>query len=268
MDGAIKTNSKVNDVSGEIVKEHYVYFAYGKSGELLYVGKGRGERYKHCLYGASNNKDINRYYFMNGEDGCITVKIVEYFETEKEALDIEKFYITNLFPMFNKDFSDLNRNTPKKDYQQKLKEGKVVDFRVLMQEYISSVKSEDADKVAFLDDNHPMLKLYYEEIGEDKLKALKYRKKDVEDEYSLRKLKNGKFFDVIKNTSVISGDIITVKEAKEAIQNAFLKVNLGGRVTAKTFEEYFIVEPKLVTVQGRRQRAYKVLSPKNVNLLM
>ena len=32
--------------------------------------------------------------------------------------------------------------------------------------------------------------------------------------------------------------------------------------------EYFIVEPKLVTVQGRRQRAYKVLSPKNVNLLM
>ena len=145
---------------------------------------------------------------------------------------------------------------------------KVVDFRVLMQEYISSVKSDDADKVAFLDDNHPMLKLYYEEIGEEKLKALKYRKKDVEDEYSLRKLKSGKFFDVIKNTNVLSGDIITVKEAKEAIQNAFLKVDLGGKVTAKTFEEYFIVEPKLVTVQGRRQRAYKVLSPRNINLLM
>lgn len=39
------------------------------------------------------------------------------------------------------------------------------------------------------------------------------------------------------------------------------------QVTAKTFEEYFIVEPKLVTIQGRRQRAYKVLSPRNINLL-
>lgn len=254
-------------MDNDVKKEYYVYFAQGKSGELLYVGKGRGDRYKHCLFGASNNKDINRYYFMNGEDGCIAVKIVDYFETEKEALDVEKFYITNLYPLFNKDFSDLNKSPKKKDFNQKLKEGKVVDFRVLMQEYIVSVKSEDVDKVAFLDDNHPMLKLYYEEIGEDKLKALKYRKKDVEDEYSLRKLKSGKFFDVIKNTNVISGDIITVKEAKEVIQNAFLKVNLGGKVTAKTFEEYFIVEPKLVTVQGRRQRAYKVLSPRNINLL-
>ena len=45
----------------------YVYHAYSKFGELLYVGKGTGDRWKHCLSGASNNKDINRYYFMNGE---------------------------------------------------------------------------------------------------------------------------------------------------------------------------------------------------------
>lgn len=58
----------------------YVYHAYGVSGELLYVGKGSGERYKHCSSGVSSKKNLNRYYFQNGEGECITTSIVEYFD--------------------------------------------------------------------------------------------------------------------------------------------------------------------------------------------
>lgn len=137
-----------------------------------------------------------------------------------------------------------------------------------MQEYISCVQNEDVEKEGFIANNHPLLKEYYEALGEDKIKALKYRKKDVEKAYSLRQLKDSKFFDVIKNLNVVSGDIITIKDAKDMLEYSYNNLELKTKVTAKTFEDYFIVENKLVTIQGKRQRAYKVLSAKNVNLLM
>ena len=84
-----------------VVKKYYVYHAYSKCGELLYVGKGTGDRYKHCLSGASNNKDINRYYFMNGEDGSIEVRIVRYFDNSEDALHSESCDIDTLKPAFN-----------------------------------------------------------------------------------------------------------------------------------------------------------------------
>ena len=46
-----------------------VYIAYGENNEVLYVGQGNTGRHKHCLSGTSHNRDLNKYYFNNGEDG-------------------------------------------------------------------------------------------------------------------------------------------------------------------------------------------------------
>ena len=54
-------------------KKYYVYYAYGLHGELLYIGYGKGDRYKHCNNGMSSNKGLNRYYFNNGEGDCIHI---------------------------------------------------------------------------------------------------------------------------------------------------------------------------------------------------
>ena len=40
--------------------KYYVYHAYGLNGELLYVGKGSGDRYKHCNSGVSHCFELNR----------------------------------------------------------------------------------------------------------------------------------------------------------------------------------------------------------------
>ena len=42
--------------------------------ELLYIGKGSGNRYQHCNSGISSNKALNRYYFANGDGACIKVR--------------------------------------------------------------------------------------------------------------------------------------------------------------------------------------------------
>ena len=85
-------------------KKYYVYCAYGVNNEILYIGKGSGNRYQHCNNGASANKDLNRYYFTNGEEGSIIVKILHHFDDDKTALRCEKDLIIKHKPLYNTDF--------------------------------------------------------------------------------------------------------------------------------------------------------------------
>ena len=87
-------------------KEYYTYCAYGIHGELLYIGYGKGNRYQHCNNGMSSNKGLNRYYFTNGEEGSITVKILHHFDNKTTNhlrkvvfafLNTIKCYLANAF---------------------------------------------------------------------------------------------------------------------------------------------------------------------------
>ena len=78
-----------------------VYIAYGGNNEVLYVGQGNIGRHKHCLSGTSHNKDLNRYYFNNGEDFSMTVEVVHSCLSESEAKAKECEYIKTLKPLFN-----------------------------------------------------------------------------------------------------------------------------------------------------------------------
>ena len=82
-------------------KEYYVYGAYGLHGELLYIGKGSGNRYQHCNSGISSNKALNRYYFANGEGACIKVRKLHTNLTNSEASRLETLEIKSLQPLFN-----------------------------------------------------------------------------------------------------------------------------------------------------------------------
>ncbi len=78
-----------------------VYIAYGENNEVLYVGQGNTGRHKHCLSGTSHNKDLNRYYFNNGEYSSMTVEVVHSCLSESEAKAKEYEYIKTLKPLFN-----------------------------------------------------------------------------------------------------------------------------------------------------------------------
>ena len=78
-----------------------VYIAYGNDNEVLYVGQGNTGRHKHCLSGISHNKDLNRYYFNNGEYSSMTVEVVHSCLSESEAKAKESEYIKTLKPLFN-----------------------------------------------------------------------------------------------------------------------------------------------------------------------
>ncbi len=100
------------------MKKYYVYKAIAERGEhkgkVVYIGKGKGLRLQHCLSGCSSSKEINKYFFLNGEEESMSVHIMEYFETDLEALKRESELIKELRPIFNK----LEIVKPVQDYKE------------------------------------------------------------------------------------------------------------------------------------------------------
>lgn len=87
-------------------KSCYVYAAI-RSGELLYIGKGSKGRWKHCINGRSDNRELNTLAIIHGDTEVFI--LCEGME-ESTAYDIEGALICNLKPALNKFYpSDLPR---------------------------------------------------------------------------------------------------------------------------------------------------------------
>lgn len=76
---------------------YYVYFVYHKN-EIVYIGKGNGNRYKHVTSGKSHVSGLNNLHFA-GED----LKVEFYLEDADEnvALNVETDCIKKFKPKFN-----------------------------------------------------------------------------------------------------------------------------------------------------------------------
>lgn len=81
---------------GDFVK-YYIYT--GKvNDEVVYVGKGTKNRHLHLNSGVSSCYSANQFHFQGG---TIDVEIIEYFESEKDAISREKELILSIKPSWN-----------------------------------------------------------------------------------------------------------------------------------------------------------------------
>jgi hypothetical protein len=73
-------------------REYYVYACVVLS-QLVYIGKGKGNRLDHCTSGTSHVYELNRDFFRYGKEAFNVFKVVVYM-TEEDALEMEKAAIT------------------------------------------------------------------------------------------------------------------------------------------------------------------------------
>lgn len=80
------------------IEKYYIYIVLLK-GSIVYVGKGKGDRYLHVNSGKSHNRELNRHYFCHGND--LVVKIHMTFDDKDECEEHEHWMINFLKPCYN-----------------------------------------------------------------------------------------------------------------------------------------------------------------------
>lgn len=91
---------------------HIIYYATYNN-NIIYIGSGLPNRYKHCISGASHIYDLNRLHFL--EPDSVQVHILKGFTTQEEALEEEKKLILEFKPIYNSQFLNISEERFAKD---------------------------------------------------------------------------------------------------------------------------------------------------------
>ena len=213
-----------------------VYIAKGLNGEILYVGQGSEGRNTHCLNGTSHNKHLNRYFFQNGEDGCITTEVVRVVETQEYAEKLEKDLIKRLQPLFNVLTYGNNRqpNINKKSRNFKHYAKVVYDNFYTDKEVVTSIFTQ-----------FPNIKEYVEEIGIEGLRSCGYQESRVKKKFmqaiDAKRLASNRT-DVRSVLNLTKNCWYSLKEIKGLLSQAYKKLNYTSKAFASDIDKYYVVK--------------------------
>lgn len=88
-------------------EEYYVYLVMDKETlEVMYIGKGKGNRYYHILSGVSNNYEANKAHHLGLTSNCVTLKLLNNVNNDF-ACEVEKSLIYTLQPAWNSDHKNI-----------------------------------------------------------------------------------------------------------------------------------------------------------------
>lgn len=236
----IKVETKLNDTH---TKE--VYMAYSKGGKLLYVGQGVIGRNRHCLFGTSHNKGLNRYYFLNGEDGSIKTKIFSYFSCDDLAVEVELHLIKTLKPMCN------SNHLPVEE-----KRKTTASFKWCAEEYYN--KQTELDTTVYPKEKERLEKemRHLKTLNKDfkkivdtlGIKEIRKTGNHITKSRAIYNIQVGinpiakKKLSACKKLKLKQGDFITYSELKERIQQSYNKANLDVIAKATDIKELFNVK--------------------------
>lgn len=136
---------------------------------------------------------------------------------------------------------------------------KMGDYRVIMRQYVEAIEKGDTETINFIDLHSPICKRHLSMVDIPKIKALKFRKKNIEVEYEINKRKTENFYDVIDMLSYKVGDIVSGKDVVIAIKSCYERLGINAKVSSTTIKEYYKVKDKFFLKDGKNQRGYQIV---------
>ena len=226
-----------------------VYIAYGNDNEVLYVGQGNIGRHKHCLGGTSHCRELNRYYFNNGENS-IFVDVVFQGITKDEAVMRELLLIDKLNPKFNTVIPSNGNNKPIRKKQ--------TNYAKTMKRCVEAINNNDKDTLAEIDRIMPECREHTRLLGVAKIKALDYRATKIRDLYEVAKLKEKHKDDIIKLLDLEIGKSYTVNFLKLKFKEVYSQFGIKERVSMSNAEYFFDTKNTQARINGKQQRVVKI----------
>lgn len=113
-----------------------------------------------------------------------------------------------------------------------------------------------------IESRFPQLKLFYEELGSERIRALGYKEKELKNEVNVRHLKN-RLIEEMRSCFPVGDRLYSSAEIKEQMNGVFVKVGVKRNGKISDLELHFGISTKLVKATvgvGVRKNRYKVIA--------
>lgn len=137
---------------------------------------------------------------------------------------------------------------------------KVGDYKIMMKQYIKANNEKDQDTIDFIDLHVPICKRHLSVLSEDRIKTLRFRKKDIEIEYDYVVRKSNNFYVILDKMKLKDGDYITGADFVSKMTSVLRSLDIDTKVTTRMIHQYYVVAEKFFVRDGKNTRGYKIIS--------
>jgi len=190
---------------------------------------------------------INKTYYVNsnGSENVIADGVKKFNDIDYKYTGIEEIEIKG----FNK-----------------LKLGRKASFKDLCLDYIKILESEPSmiksGQIVEMRKKNNLIVEAYKELSADKIKALRFRKKDIQEELLSTCNNVSVNSKIITHLGLRKGQWISCKKAKNNIQIAYDKLNIKKSAKSTDLKIWYDITSKIVSKGGTKQRGYIIGIPK------
>lgn len=135
-------------------------------------------------------------------------------------------------------------NHTKKTATSKVLNGNKSNFITMMQEYCEAREKGLSKVISIIEEAEELIPLYYNTLGVEVIKNLRYRKNDVRKAFEAFNTKKAKSLEISVMLGYKVGDIIARAEIKDRIQEVYDQLGISEKAKATDIKNWFVVKER------------------------
>lgn len=135
-------------------------------------------------------------------------------------------------------------NYTKKSAASKVLNGNKSSFVSMMQEYCEAKEKGVERVISIIEEAEELIPLYYDVLGSEIIKNLRYRKTDLRKAYEAYSTKKSKGLEISVMLGYKQGDVIPRAEIKDRIQDVYNQLGISDKAKATDIKNWFIVKER------------------------
>ena len=132
----------------------------------------------------------------------------------------------------------------------KIKLGIKTLFKDLCKDYIESANKNESFILHIINSKEPIIREAYNVLGEDKMKTLRYRKKDFQKELLISSEGISNNYKIVKLLNLRSGDWLSKTSAKKKLQEVYDSLQIELKAKASDLEKWYSLINKNKRING------------------
>jgi hypothetical protein len=144
----------------------------------------------------------------------------------------------------------------------KLNFGEKPNFQEICQEYVTLSESPFSIGLETIEKEYPIIKQAYEILGAEKMKALEFRKKDLQNELIKLNKERGNGWKVVESLNYKVGDWIPLDKIKQDLSSVYNNLEIPTTATATQVQKYYEVKELKRRFGDKTVKGYKIINHK------